>query len=565
MKKHIGIYIALLVLVIQFFALPYAGMTWDEPSVFFIGRANLNFWRTGNREYLNDLHNKELFRGNPMAYMYGAHYYPPFSFTLASGLSYVLAENLKLLPVIDAHHLGGLLLASAGVAALYSLLLLCGFSVLSAVLTTVLYALYPTIWGQMRNDVKDIPLMSMIVIAVYFFVRFMKSWKERGEMRRIILAVVSAVCIGLAASIKPTAFVMLPIIAVWFLFALQESSSFYKSLKPVRRMFLLWPFLAFVAVGAFILSWPWIWDDPGNKLTAAWEFFKKVGYHMPVPYFGDMWRAGISVPPEYPLGILLVQTPVELTILAMIGMVVAIRRMMKNDDPYPMLFVFWFWLGLVRFFIDGTIIYAKIRQFIDVLPAFLALAGLGLMGIATVIHSHIDTLFKRHRMKNIRRDSVVILLGLGVVAHLVWISVSFFPYEPSYFNILVGGAKTIADKGSFDVEYWGSGVREAMEFVNKQEGKPFGVYACLMRHLAINYAAPGVTVTQVGEPYRYMIIPNSPSWFGPGLTFARDIYKQPAYVIQREGAPLLYVYEMTAPLIWRCGNESPLVDEDWKF
>ena len=71
------------------------------------------------------------------------------------------------------------------------------------------------------------------------------------------------------------------------------------------------------------------------------------------------------------------------------------------------------------------VIYAKIRHFIDVMPAFFLFIAFG-----------ISFIFEHSR--GFWRAFCIIILG-AVLFHLVWIDMNFYPYEPSYFNFLVGG------------------------------------------------------------------------------------------------------------------------------
>lgn len=549
-----GIIIAAAVFILQIVALPKAGMTWDEPSVFLIGRSNLKFWTSFDRRYLNQLRNETLWQDNPMYYMYGAEHYPPFSYVISSAASAVLSETLGIMGVVDAHHVGGLVLASAGVAALYGIALAIGLSPAIAGVTTLLYATYPTIVGQMRNDAKDVPLMSMAVIFMYVFIRFARSWETGTDARRILWAAASGIVLGWAAAIKPTAFLLFGVVVVWVLFAAQDSRAFYRSVKPVRRMLLLLPFIGALSVIAFVAAWPWLWENPMGRLLQAWGFFKTVGYHMPVPYFGKLYRAGISVPLHYPLGILLVQTPILLTVFALIGTASAVRAGRNRDNALPLLAVFWFVIPLARFWFDGVIIYAKIRQFIEVMPAFFLLVGLGI----SVVASRATQLLTVARVLRHRMAYTVMMGAIAAVTvgHHAWISYTYFPYEPAYFNFIVGGTKGVSDNKLFDVEYWGSGTAEAMRWIREKEaGQPADVYACLMQHLAVNYEGENVNAVGLGLPSKYTILPNSPSWFDGALVFYAQNQKL-VHTIERAGAPLFYIYEHTSPLIWRCGWES---------
>jgi len=139
-KYIIGIVIALGVFFFQALAIPHVGMTWDEPSSFFFGRANLKFWLTRDRGYLTDVTNPNRFAKDPFHYIYGEDIYPPFPFVIASATSYIFAEKIHLLNPIDAHHIGLVFLGSLGVFAMYGIGLAMGFSQAVAGGIALLYA-----------------------------------------------------------------------------------------------------------------------------------------------------------------------------------------------------------------------------------------------------------------------------------------------------------------------------------------------------------------------------------------------------------------------------------------
>ena len=151
---------------------------------------------------------------------------------------------------------------------------------------------------------------------------------------------------------------------------------------------------------------------------------------------------------------------------------------------------------------------------------------------------------------------ITMIVITGIIIHEIIISIMFYPYEPSYFNFLVGGSRTVAQKQLFDIEYWGSGTREAMEYIDSQAEGPVSVYSCLMRHLTMYYNTPNVTMMRDHPEYAtYTLVPNSPSWFGEPLKFSRDL-QTPVYLVQRAGADLFYVYKNTSHFGYRCGNET---------
>ena len=506
-KRHLGLIIALTLFILQASLIPQSGMTWDEPSSFFFGRANLKFWLTGNRAYLTDLKNPVLFADSPFKYIYGEDVYPPVPFVIASATSLVLAENLKLISVIDAHHLGEVAIGSVGVYFFFLLATQAGLSSRIAAVTTLLYALYPTIFGQMRSDAKDIPLMSFLVISAYWFLR------SRRELK-LLPAAFFAISFGLALGTKPTAVLLAVVIGLFTVFD-----------RPKRIFYLIFIF----AVGGLVayLSWPWLWDDPVGKLTTIWSFFKSVGYGMPVLYLGKQYAAGVNVPLSYPYAILLFQTPPIVFLLFLIGFVVRKRGI-------QLFFLLWFAITMGRFLLPGVLIYARVRHFIDAMPAFFILVGFGLTRLS-------------------RRWFFV--AGSLVIASELLIIITHFPFEPGYYNIFVGGTKTIAQKELFDADYWGSGVKQAMEYIQKTAVGETGVYTCGLLHLAIFYESTRVKAVADGNQAQYVILPNSPSFFGGAINFHKS-YDTLVYTVERAGAPMFYVFKRQSPTYWHCGNET---------
>ena len=78
MKRYTGVLIAIVVFVIQSVLSLRVGASWDEPASFFVGQANLKFWETGNRAYLNPQKNKDLLAKSPIKYNNGEIIYRPF-------------------------------------------------------------------------------------------------------------------------------------------------------------------------------------------------------------------------------------------------------------------------------------------------------------------------------------------------------------------------------------------------------------------------------------------------------------------------------------------------------
>lgn len=546
MKRNIGLYIALFIFAIQLVMLPYAGMTWDEPASFFMGRANLNFWLTGNQRYLTDLQNRKLFADSPFYFVSGEELYPPFPFLVSSAASLVFAEHMHVMNFITAHHLGEVVLGAVGVWAMWGIAMEIGLSIPASIATTLAYALYPTVIGQMRSDAKDIPLVSMLMLAMYLFIRWVRIWGV-NQKQSMWLAVAWATAFGLSEASKPSAAIIAPIIIVWFIVALMLSPQFRKK-RITPPFFVMAISFGLLAIVVFVASWPWLWDDPVGKLSQVWGFFKVVGYNLPVLYFGHVYFAGLNVPKAYPFGMLAVQTPIELTALAVLGMGYGMYRVIKRKDVWVLLPLVWFWLGIGRFLMPHVIIYAKVRHFIDAMPGFFLMVGLGVESIVLLAG-------RISRVKAVRTMVAGVFVAL-IVLHQGYIIATYFPYEPSYFNFLVGGSKTVATKGLFDVEYWASGLKEAMKYIKLHENGPTNVYTCQLRHIAMYYKTPTMRILpDHPEEADYVVLPNSPSWFAWQIEYSRE-HHELVYTVKRGGADLYYVFKNTDHTGMQCLPET---------
>lgn len=577
MKLPVGILIGITVFILQAMALPHAGMTWDEPSSFFFGRANIRFWQTGDRSYLTDFKNPELFKNEPFQYIYGEDIYPPFSFLVSSATSLILSERLGLMSVIDAHHLGQVCIGVVGVIAMYGIATTIGFSSLVSALVTIVYATYPTIVAQMRNDAKDVPLMSMLVVFVYFLLKWMTAVRKHYTSRHLY-GIAAAVSLGLAQGTKVSAAIMVPIIVLWIGISYVFSRAYRRDVGNLIHRGIEAIVLGLISLVSFIIIWPWLWDDPVGKLQAAWAFFKVVGFGMPTLYFGQVYQAGVNLPWEYPLGIFLAQTPPLLAGIFFIGIFVAVFRIVKKQDIFALFLLLWLLLGICRFFIPGVLIYAKVRHYIDAMPSVFLLAGYGAVFLGTVGKKIIQSLENRIQNRESREERnerlevkrgirwqsklkdgkyVSAMVLLLVIVHQCFIILTHFPYEPSYFSIFGKGTKRAAEQHLFDVEYWASAVKEGMEAVSAVTDTPTTVYACTMAHLAVFYETENVQVKLSPWESQYIIIPNSYSWFGGPAEHAKQNHKL-VYTVNRMGGPLLWVYKFDSPSFWNCGNETEM-------
>lgn len=539
MKKRTGIILIILYGIIQLLTLPHVGFTWDEPSIYFIGKRNRDFWQTFQVGKIPDYSQPIQAGDGKLRLVWGAMYYPPLIPTLASFTSGVVTDTLHIASFVTGYHIILVIIGTAGVLALYGIGLTVGFSPLIATGVALSYALYPTIVGQMRNDAKDVPVAGAISVLMYCVLKLFASW--RTHHKQILWIILSGIAFGFAILIKPTAAIMAPIVIIFFLLALLFPH--FRKHIPNVPLLILTPILAGLISMMVILSlWPWLWDDPVGKIMQTIAFFQKVGYLIPVLYFGKIYQAGINLPKLYPLGIFVVQTPIPILFLFFVGIIGALWKTWKTKNPLPILFIVWFVMGIVRFFLPGVLIYAKMRHLIDVVPAVFILLGFGVEWISSF------------RVSRLAERFVKVIFGIIILHELVIILV-LFPYEPSYFNAFVGGISGVAKNKLFDAEYWGSSTKEGIAYIDAHTTTPVSVYTCSMAHMAKYYETEKVKVSKVPQGTQYMLIPNSASYF---ITIydQMNIKNDLVYTVTRNGADLLYIFKLGITPFPACARES---------
>lgn len=65
------------------------------------------------------------------------------------------------------------------------------------------------------------------------------------------------------------------------------------------------------------------------------------------------------------------------------------------------------------------------------------------------------------------RHMVPIFAAVTVAAYLIILAIVFHPYYLNYFNILIGGPQYVSRHHLFNIGYYGDGIKEATEYVNK--------------------------------------------------------------------------------------------------
>lgn len=239
--------------------------------------------------------------------------------------------------------------------------------------------------------------------------------------------------------------------------------------SPVRwrRATVLWgALLLLIAASATLyIVWPLLWTQP---LTGLFTALRKLGQpHATEPFLGTVTnRPG----PHYFVVYLFATLPVGVLIAVLIGS----TRLALERTRSALITAAW--VAIPLGVMASPVRQDGVRYVMPCLLTFALIAAVGIEQLALWIRA--------------RRAFGI---AAGVLAG--YLAITLFrvhPYYLDYFGEHVGGAGRVADRGMFEVAWWGEGIDRAVDYVN-------------------THAAPGDRVD------RRCIEPNHLAWFRDDL------------------------------------------------
>ncbi len=507
-SKHvkIGIALTILLLVVHLVIIDDYGVTWDFHHHFFAG-----LWHLGIPV------KEELTKNIPFTIPDPRGTYDlPFGPLMVIGpaaTNQLFFEKFKILPFDNAYHLSIIVSGVIGIFVLY-LFLLESFGFLTALAGFTFLALLPRYFGDLHNNMKDVPQAAAFALAIYAFWRLVKY----KRVKDLVLACLS---FAIAFNTKVNTLFVPVITGAWII--------------DKKKIFFLLYFL--LAPAAALLLWLPLWPNPIERLTYMFRFFLDNTQNLEVLYFGNIYKSGVNVPWHYPFGYLAVTTPVPVLVFFLIGLIRLIRQI--RQKPVASLLLFWFFIPLIRYLNPKIGVIDGIRHFEEVV---FPLAAIAAVGTANAFRFFNNLTMKQ--FNNVKKPFLAIIT-LGIFGYLILQITSYHPYQISYFNELVGGIRGAWHK--FDVEYWGTSQKQAIRWLNANAPKDSYVHIVMAADAAAKYLRPDLTahVNQKGfDEASYVVLLNRESFFTRywGITeYMKN--RQPIYTVSIQGVPLTFIYD----------------------
>ncbi len=331
-------------------------------------------------------------------------------------------------------------------------------------LGSVFLVLSPRIFADSFYNPKDLPFLSLFIIAIFTLYRFLQ---KRSASYAFLHGIVTGIATGLRIiSILIFVFTILFFILDLLILKKQTNNSIY--IKTNRQIMILLIYL-FVTIIVFLALMPALLPDPLNNFIAALKTMSDFPLDTRFLYMGQ-YLSSFDLPWHYlPVNILLM-TPIPYSILFFIGLLYFFSHFRKGlidyylENKFIIISIMWFFIPVLAVIILGSTLYNGWRQMYFIYPALLILA---LNGVKFMYR----LLFTKLKIKYYNLAAMI--LAAAIIMNQVYITqlmVRQHPYQYIYYNILAGRDMKVV-KGRFILDYWGMAYKDALEFILKTDNR----------------------------------------------------------------------------------------------
>jgi hypothetical protein len=468
---------------------------------------------------------------------------------LYGGVFEVVAQTVQALSPLDTfdtRHLVNALFGLLGVAAAWGLGFHLGGPAVG-LLSALFLALTPSFYGHAFANPKDVPFASLYALAAWVALRASRRVSRLGW--REVLA--TGVAVGLAAGVRSAGIALFGYVAVlwaaslWFGLRDPKPQAERRPRPELARLGVAWLGTLVVGWSVMVAFWPWAQLDPVRNPLRGLLKLSSFTRNYPVLHGGEVLTTG-TIPRTYVPEWLALTLPEFYFVawsLGIVALAVFARRPLEKAGLGKRAFEI-LWIGALAaapvlwVVLRHTPLYNGYRHLLFVVPFLAVLAGLS---AARFLQAPLP------RPATIGAALVLAACGLVTVVDMV----QLHPYQYVYFNRLVGGGLPGA-VGQYDTDYWGAACKEAVEWTVDHYSR-----RDLRQAVRITARSEHALLHHLGQSERGRRRFHAVRFGGrykPHVVFVsasprhrkRDRGKL-VHVVERQGAPLLYVYEIREP------------------
>ena len=319
---------------------------------------------------------------------------------------------------------------------------------LVALFALLLFLLHPRLYAHSFFNTKDIPFLSMFMIALYLTHRAF----SRDTVRAFLLL---GAAVGILVNLRIMGVMLFAAILVMRAVDLR-----YASGREERKRILITGGL-FAAAGAlvFYTTLPYLWADPIGRFA---EMLAVLSQHPNYSFqlFQGELILGTELPWRYIPTWFAITTPPVALLLGLIGTAALVYRAVTGSGDvlrntplrFGFLLIACFVLPISAMILLESNTYDGWRHMYFLYAPFCLLAALGLRQLASL------------RQRAPLREGVYGLAGIGLGIVIIQMT-QIHPYQQVYFNFLVDRSTPEYLRTQYDMEYWRTSPREGLEYL----------------------------------------------------------------------------------------------------
>jgi MFS family permease len=230
------------------------------------------------------------------------------------------------------------------------------------------------------------------------------------------------------------------------------------------------------------ISWPYLWDAPLANFFRSVKEMSNFTWQGKILFEGQIFPSN-ALPRSFLPKLLFCQLTEPVIFLAILGLGLVTWMLIKRRIPLGngLLILGWALLPIFYVVIAQPVIYDNGRQFFFLLPAIFILAGYGL-----------DAIFSYIKKAGWKIVVIVLILLPGLIGIF-----QLHPYQYLYYNRFAGGLS--GAYGRYELDYWGTTLREAAEFLNREAPPNARIAVMAAPHLLEAYTRDDLVITPLGE------------------------------------------------------------------
>ena len=404
-----------------------------------------------------------------------------------------------------------------------------------ALIAMLLFLLHPRLYAHSFINTKDIPFLSMFMIALFLTHRALKK-------NDILTFMLCGLAVGVLINLRVMGAVLLATVL-----AMRVLDMYYASSNTERRHILITAAVfAVSSIWMLYLITPVLWSDPVRGVLEWIPAIDQGTVNVYQIFRGSPFLSGEFHPPEYIPVWASITTPPLVLALGVIGTLAILFRYVMHPSDIFRNTTFRFGLVLIAcvatpvaaaVYLDANL-YNDWRQMYFLYAPFCLLAVFGLRWL--VLN------FENRRI----RAGVYATTGATIAITIIAMA-GMHPHQHVYFNFLVDRTTPEHLRTQYEMEYWGHSFREALEhllerYPDTQLNIAANDYGIIVRpNWGIMPQKDRERITAIGDPstqeYNFYITNYRDLWHSgfihapsdPGI-YTRTIYNSTLFTILDE-------------------------------